>query len=484
MKEKKPVFIYAAIAVIITFALCLGACPDFSEEDDDGGSGVVVMRPFDDWPDNQLSDLRWMTILSDIEKRGRKVRLDLSECEISTGAKIMQNVDIDGDGNIVLPKDRVRSRIAFIPNHPDLLTPPAIAGQGLIESIILPDIVGMIPHADKSPYGYEIEIREEVLSTKSVFRYFTRLRSISGKNVQLIGNFSFFNKKTLEEVNFPRTNHINEGAFFGCTSLREVNFKVALNISIRAFEGCTGLRKADIPTLYLIDAGAFKGCASLANVYFPYVGRINSYAFMGCSSLTEVIFPAATVIGKESFRNCTRLEKAIFHANPASGDLPFDPDEKPIVINNDHDDDNTSVFFYELAFSGCRNLKELDVRHAWNVYFARSALADIGEHLDLYMFDDDGTKSFGHPQTDWFLGGGLDGLTTLKSIRLDLPYVGSATKVENINQPEEDDPADYNPSLFGIYVYIESTYKTPKIDVNITRRPPITITPNEPPTPP
>lgn len=475
MKRKNPVFISAVFAAIITFALCLAACPDFSDDDDSGGS-AYYWKPSTDWIDKSLSDDKWLGILSDIEKRGRKVRLDLSDCLISSSAHIMQNIS-DLDGNItVYGSGRY---IVFNPTHPDLVKKPsAIAGQKLIESIILPDRASLIRNSLPYNYTYTGEIdAKDVKEFKEAadFRYFTSLRSISGKNIAFIGNFAFIDNKILEEVNFPNAHHITQGAFYGCTSIRKLSFPFARdNIGIRAFEGCTNLRSVYIPDLPRIDALAFKNCKSLTRADFPLAEEIDKEAFSGCTSLTEVIFPKVTRVQDSAFRDCVKLEIAAFWAKPdraGTGEpIKNSPDTGYIPIGSQTNPsvnyyiDSGSVIFYPNAFRGCKSLQELDIRYAWNVYFCYSVLADIGESLTFILWDDEGPHAeppyadpplpvppvtgdcYGHPQTDLYLGGGGPGRgeVTLKKITFFLPGVGATIGVVDSDAAF---PPYYNPSV-------------------------------------
>jgi len=383
---------------LVLFSILLSACPPL--EEDPLESTITA-------PAGPLDTGKWLGILQQIHDRGMLVTLDLSACTVSND-EIFRRAHQDGtpysdNGN---PYDDYNQ---FNPLSGFSL------GKKFITSIILPDDATMICNATND---IDLENLPGVDKNKSAFMEFTNLRSVSGKNVRLIGNLAFMERTSLETVDFPRAVHILSFAFYGCTGLKEVRIEYARDILPGAFENCTNLEKVDL----------------------PYVGTISQYAFRNCSSLTEVSFPYATVIGGEAFKNCTSLKTARFHANPAhtpptdhplkpwfdkngSWDPPIDDKKVNVALPCSND----SVIFHPYAFRGCKSLETLDVRNAWNVFFFEGALADIGTHLDLHLFDDNGTKSFGHPQTFAYLGGVENGIhhgdVTLRSITIIAPVV-------------------------------------------------------------
>jgi hypothetical protein len=480
MKKMK---FYTITVVFAVFLLTLSACPPLEEDgniDDLQGAVIIPVTGSLDGDD-------WITLLENISKNKKRVRLDLSECTVPENesgdtARILKRVHDDGS-DYDSSSGKTGDYICFNP------LPNIELGKNLIVSIILPDVAEMIAHSVRMDFDYNKEIDQYVTDT-SAFRHFDNLRYITGKRIEIIGNFAFINNKSLKEVNFPNVHHITQGAFYGCTALEEVIFNVALNISIRSFENCKKLKTVYIPTIGveagsmgLIDQGAFKNCESLTNVYFPYVKKIDPEAFYGCSSLTEVVFPAVTKIGNEAFRNCTKLKRAVFHANPkhTNADHPLEPwlsallSGTPLPAGADPFNEE-SVAFYDNAFRGCKSLNELDVRYAWNVFFATGSLADIGEHLDLYLYDDEGGSSgkcYGHPQLDRYFGGEGNGLVTLKSIRLSLPWADPPDDSKVLNENGNA------PGYPGIKIDIDSRYNKPHdtIEVIIVKRASVTPEP-------
>ena len=290
-------------------------------------------------------------------------------------------------------------------------------GKNKIVSLILPDAVNSIT-------GLEND-------NDNAFKHFINLEYISGKNITHIGSYAFYNCQNLKEIDFPAVTVIESSAFQECKNLTEAVFPQAKLIGSNAFDGCINLETVNIPKITIIDQRTFNRCASL----------------------TEVNFPSVTIIGDYAFNGCVNLEKAEFPANPERTTAPAHPLDPwrykipGIPCTSD------SVLVHAMAFNGCASLKTLDFRNAWNVYFAGHSLANIGTHLDIYLFDDDGTKSYGHPQVDLILGND-DTKKTLETIKLILPDTANSRVIYHHTNPTEG-------GYHGIAVYIFGIFGVP-----------------------
>ena len=416
--------------VLISIIIILNACPPLEE---DPISNTIIVT-------EELDQTKWMEILFDIHERGIPVNLDLSACTPVHVSDVLRRSHEDGEP--WTPTTGVNEWDDYVQFDP---LPGFPYGKELIRTLILPKAATMIRNATDIYDTKPILLDDD--KEKSAFRHFTNLRSITGENIRLIGTLAFFDCKSLEEANFSRAVHIMQYAFYGCTSLKEAHFEVARDLHISSFENCTNLEKA----------------------IFPYAGVISERAFKNCGRLTEVNFDVATRVGDEAFRDCISLRYARFRANPdrTTGGHPLQPYLAYLASNPKPPKPprpfvNDSVVFFNSAFRGCKFLEVLDVRYAWNVYFAGGALADIGEHLELFLFDDGGIpggKSYGHPQTDMYLGDIEEsktdnGAVTLKSIIIWAPVIKS---------PDPPDPEiEYKSQIEnvngGIYHYIRNRY--------------------------
>jgi len=372
------------------------------------------------------AESNWRIILKAIETAQKFVALDLSECTMELHGK--KNFD---------PYVEIKS------------------GEDKIISLTLPVVA-----ADISGY-FEIN--------KITFNHFSNLEYIKGENIEHIGAGAFYDCVKLKKADFPVVNDITQSAFYGCKNLLEADFPLITKLEGNVFSGCIALETANLPNLEFIfddtfnncsslktanipkakyigqrafynckslteanfplvetlGNNAFRNCESLTDVEFPYVKTINPRTFMDCKNLVTVSFAAAEKIGDEAFRNCVNLKTAAFLGNPEqktfSPNHPLDPWRQGKGLFTED-----CFVIYDYAFYGCKSLEVLDIRNAWNIYFAGGCLADIGTHLDMYLFDDDGTISYGHPPIDFFLGGGNDkGPLTLISMKIYIPKSGS-----------------------------------------------------------
>lgn len=122
--------------------------------------------------------------------------------------------------------------------------------------------------------------------------YSPRIRSVTlGANIIGIGDFAFYNNKTLQQVDLS-------------------NSKIQV-VSHYAFADCRNLNNVVLSseTVYIM-AGAFSNCKSLEKFNLTAeVSAIGSDAFLGCSSLKEFsilrFYPAT--LGQNAFNDCSNL---------------------------------------------------------------------------------------------------------------------------------------------------------------------------------
>lgn len=391
---KKSFFIAAAFVIIL---ILFNTCPALLEDEYD--NTIIVEGEFD------VS--KWLGVLQKIENEAVPVKLDLSECKISPEGVLLRQVLEDGTP---APEADPEVDPVFIEFNPMV---DITIGKRYIQTLILPDAATMIPHGGPIDLEYESdeeEVAEAVAEAieKNAFKNFSILQSVTGKNIEVIGNFAFYKNKSLTEINFSRTVQIYQYSFYGCSLLEEANFPVALNIFTSAFEECESLVKISFPDVYEIFPFAFRDCSNLTDAIFPSAEIIGDQAFRNCTKLTNIYFNAATEIGSGAFWSCASLKTAIFWA---SGLVDFD----------------SSVF------RGCISLITLDIRNANEVIFGDNTLANIGTSLVLYL----GDSSNGHSQTTNFLGELDNNNATLKKITLNVPNstsieAGLALDIENI----------------------------------------------------
>ena len=373
-KSKYYLFFLIALPLLVISSITFFSCPPVEEEPVKN----IIKR------DGFLTLKMWTELLEEIYNNGVFVNLDLSECKMPDDGHVLKHANEDGS-DYTETKNPYDNYYQFDPSFGGRF------GKDFILSIILPDYATMISNASSNIYDLDtlddIDENDKDNETNTfAFRHFTRLKSVTGKNIRLIGTFAFYNCKTLEEANFPNVIHVMQYAFYNCSSIKKFNYEKITDIMPSSFEGCSSLEKAE----------------------FINVRRICQRAFMNCTGLTEVNFPSAMEVLPEAFRNCKNLKLARFWVDPGTP-----PAGKP--LDNWRKGEETpyakeSMAFHNNVFRGCTSLENLDVRKAWNVYFGAGALSDIGTSLTLWLYDNDGNpdengkKCFGHPQVELLLG--------------------------------------------------------------------------------
>lgn len=163
----------------------------------------------------------------------------------------------------------------------------------------------------KNPALTTLVIGEGVTDTGTRFiSAFTALQQVSlPSTLEEIGEYTFYNLKSLASVNLPS----------GLTAIRG-----------HAFENCSALSLVcpDDLALERIDENAFKGCTSLTGINLgDALLSVGQYAFSGCTSLKELHFPpSVSSIGAYAMQNCTALEELTIGgpAMPCTEDGWFD----------------------------------------------------------------------------------------------------------------------------------------------------------------
>ncbi|MCL2196816.1 MAG: leucine-rich repeat domain-containing protein [Treponema sp.] len=413
----------------------------------------------------------WYVILNAVNTAEKDVILDLSACTmtktffypnhaVTTGKnKIIEIILPDAADSIYGGAGTMASDFAF--NHFNNLE--YISGANIKE-------IGYSAFYERKKLK-EVSFPEVEIIDSNAFSGCESLKKTHFPSAEIAGGSAFFGCSKLEEAIFPKLKIININAFSNCANLSNVDFPEVKNIAFRAFENCANLTDINFPLVELLGEYAFNGCSKLKTINFPNIKiiykfsfsycsslekiedenflsavHIADHAFYGCTSLEEINFPKVTIIEPESFGNCTSLITARFYADPertTAPDHPLDPWRNgiPGICTSD------SVLVHAMAFNGCASLKTLDFRNAWNVYFAGHSLANIGTHLDIYLFDDDGTKSYGHPQIDWFLGSN-EGTRTITSLKLIL------TQIEREEDSQVKKYNDSAPGMHGIWVQL------------------------------
>ena len=120
--------------------------------------------------------------------------------------------------------------------------------------------------------GGVIEIENDAFYGCTVL---SALDIIFGK-LEIIGDSSFADCKSLRSINLPSIRTVGAYAFAGCTALTDAVFGEDLeSIKEGTFDGCTSIRRIAIPLKdnLIVEDDAFDSCASLSRI--DIVGEIH-----------------------------------------------------------------------------------------------------------------------------------------------------------------------------------------------------------------
>lgn len=139
-------------------------------------------------------------------------------------------------------------------------------------------------------------------------------------------------------------------AFANQTTLSYFEASQGITLATNCLTGCNGLTTISFPVATTIGSTAFNNCFNLSSFTFPVVTKVSDAAFSNCSSITQLSsanFPTAFLIGPLAFQKCTNLSKVSVSCTN-------------VQLN---------------AFTGCTNLRELDLTvPSLTVSYAMSSL--------------------------------------------------------------------------------------------------------------
>ena len=125
----------------------------------------------------------------------------------------------------------------------------------------------------------------------------------------------------LNSITAPNLKYIGDFAFYNCKSLNSVNISKVESVLNYAFSK-SAIKTADLPKCSYIGNAVFSRCDDLYSVNIPLVTKIMPEEFTYCVSLQKINMPSVEAfddISKEYFTDCASLEGLYL---PKSVNLP------------------------------------------------------------------------------------------------------------------------------------------------------------------
>ena len=184
-------------------------------------------------------------------------------------------------------------------------------------------------------------------------------------SVTSIGDYAFYNCKSLQSITIPNSvTSIGNDAFSGCESLQSITIPNSVtSIGDKAFRWCNSLQSVTIPnSVTSIGDNAFNWCKSLQSVTIPNsVTSIGDKAFSGCDSLRSITIPnSVTSIGDHAFNSCYSLQSVTIPNSVTkigNGAFCLCKSLQSITIPNSV----TSIGIGDVAFYGCESLQSITI---------------------------------------------------------------------------------------------------------------------------
>lgn len=139
------------------------------------------------------------------------------------------------------------------------------------------------------------------------------LKECVNDSITKIGDYAFYDFRSLSVIRLPNVESIGTGSFTRCTGLKELNFPKCKTIGSQSFTSCNGVLAINMPMLESVPQGAFNSITRLSEINFPVMKKIETQGFYFCSSLERAEFGQLESIGQHGF-NQTKISALIIRA--------------------------------------------------------------------------------------------------------------------------------------------------------------------------
>lgn len=139
----------------------------------------------------------------------------------------------------------------------------------------------------------------------------TRTLSVySNDRVSVVGDYAFYNYRSLTSVSLLNCKLVSTNAFFLCSRLQSIDLPNCIEVGNYAFASCYNIKTFNLPNCETVYSYGFNRCSGLTSIELPLCIEIRNSAFTGCRNLIEVYLnsvPNVTRIQLNTFSSCSNL---------------------------------------------------------------------------------------------------------------------------------------------------------------------------------
>ena len=127
------------------------------------------------------------------------------------------------------------------------------------------------------------------------------LTECDNEAITKVGDYAFYDIRTLTVLNIPNVESIGASAFMRCTGIKAIDLPKCKTIGSSAFASCNGVRSINVPVLESVQTGTFNSCTFATEINCPMVKSIANQGFYYASGLSRFDFLQLESIATHAF---------------------------------------------------------------------------------------------------------------------------------------------------------------------------------------
>ena len=204
------------------------------------------------------------------------------------------------------------------------------------------------------PEDFDVDFSGKDVTLEYYFGANTEESYTVESDVTYIGDYAFYNCRTLKSIDLSNAGLVGTKAF-AYSTIEEVVIGNCDFIGESAFSGCKNLEKIDLSSVSTVDTAAFENCTNLKSVTLgDYVSYIGGLAFSNTAIEKIEIYGDYAYVGEDSFKSCKELKEVTFGDGVwhiGSNVLRYCDNVETVYISK------TVDFFDENVFQNCEDVK-------------------------------------------------------------------------------------------------------------------------------